>query len=130
MIATIFTHNGKFTVKSIKTGDHRTFRIRTQPANSKFAPGERVIALLTGSDNTSDYQPFGFVTDTDIHLFRNKRTETFLAYRKMLLKLGVHEAEGRVEVLAETTCRKCNRTLTTPESITSGIGPTCARRTI
>ena len=55
----IFTHNGRFTVTSTKTGEHRTFRIRTQPDDAKFAPKERVITLLIGPDNESSYKGTG-----------------------------------------------------------------------
>ena len=42
------THNGTITIHNPKTGDHRTFQIKTQPADAKFAPGRRVVSLLTG----------------------------------------------------------------------------------
>jgi hypothetical protein len=46
--------NGRYTIQNRTTGEHRTFIIRTQPKDSKFAPGCRVAALLTGPDNDSD----------------------------------------------------------------------------
>jgi hypothetical protein len=42
--------NGTYTITS-PTGEHRTFRIKTQKDDARFAPGKRTIALLTGSDN-------------------------------------------------------------------------------
>lgn len=121
------THNGRFTVKSTRTGEHRTFQIRTQDAKATFAPGKRVLSLLTGSDNEADYTGFAFVDDFGIHVWEKKRTEQYTALARMLEYLQKHEDAGRVEVYAETTCRKCNRALTTPDSVKTGLGPTCAR---
>ncbi len=50
----IFTHNGKFTIKSLRTGEHRTFQVRTQPDDAGFAPGKRILYLLIGSDNVNE----------------------------------------------------------------------------
>ena len=127
-MASPITHNGTFTVKSTKTGEHRTFRVRTQPLDSNYCPGKRVLSLLTGSDNENSYTGFAFVDDFGIHVWGKKKTEQYLALATMLEHLQKHEDAGRVTVLAETTCRKCNRKLTTPESILSGIGPTCGGR--
>lgn len=127
-MTTIFTHNGIFTVKSTKTGEHRTFRVRTQKDDARFAPGKRVLGLLTGSDNENDYQGFAFVDDFGIHVWTKKRTPAFLAFAKMLEALTAHEAAGQVEVHAETVCRRCNRVLTDPISVTEGIGPICSGR--
>jgi len=128
VMTTIFTHNGTFTIKSTKSGEHRTFRVRTQKPDADFAPGKRILALLTGPDNEQSYTGFAFVDDFGIHVWTKKRTETFLAYTTMLENLTAHETAGRVEVLAATKCRVCNRKLTTPESVTSGIGPICSAR--
>lgn len=121
------THNGKFTVKSTRTGEHRTFQVRTQDAKATFAPGKRVLSLLTGSNNEADYTGFAFVDDFGIHVWTKNRTEQYMALARMLEHLQRHEDAGRVEVCAETTCRKCNRALTTPESVRDGIGKKCAR---
>lgn len=125
----LLTHNGKFTVKSLRTGDHRTFQVRTQPNDAKFAPGRRVLSLLTGSDNENNYTGFAFVDDHGIHVYsKYGEGSVYRKYAEMLEKLQEHITEGRIEVMASTTCRVCNRTLTEPESVKSGIGPVCAGR--
>jgi hypothetical protein len=43
--------NGRYTIQSKQTGEHRTFWVKTQAADAKFAPGRRVVSLLTGSQN-------------------------------------------------------------------------------
>jgi hypothetical protein len=127
-------HNGSYTIENSATGEHRTFRIRTQPADSRFAPGERVVALLVGPDNSHDFQGFGFVKPDGITVFRSKRGdgkksahEVYAAMLWSLARLGEgspwHKRGYRI--LASRTCLRCNRKLTTPDSIKMGIGPEC-----
>jgi hypothetical protein len=124
----IVTHNGLFTIKSIRTGDHRTFRVRTQPDNAQFAPGKRVVSLLTGANNETDYQGFAFVDEFGIKVWRKHLGTQYEELARMLENLHRHVADGKVEVHVSCRCRVCNRTLTTPESVQSGIGPICAGR--
>lgn len=122
------THNGLFTVKSIATGEHRTFKIATQKPDARFAPGKRVVSLLTGPDNTNNYTGFAFMDEFGVHVWAKMHTKRYVDLANMLEKLNEHEANGKVEVYVSTRCRVCNRTLTTPESVKSGIGPICAGR--
>ena len=124
----IITHNGLFTVVSTRTGDHRTFRVRTQDKDAEFAPGKRIVGLLTGSDNETDYTSFAWADPEGVKVWKRLRGTEFETFAAMLDDLPEHEAAGRVTVLAETTCRCCNRPLTNPESVLSGIGPICAGR--
>ena len=124
------THNGVFTVTSTRTGEHRTFRIRTQPADSSFCPGTRVVSLLVGPDNTSDYVGFGFVDDQGIRVWKSKLggDGQYTRLAGMLERLPAHEAAGKVVVQAATKCRVCNKQLTDPVSCATGIGPVCGGR--
>lgn len=122
--------NQVITMKNNKTGGHRTFAVKV--CQKGGLEGKQIVALLTGQDNENDYQGFGFVTDTGIKVWRSKDTETFRVYAAMLEQfLGLCNrgfAFNDVEFLASKRCIRCNRTLTTPESIELGIGPECARR--
>lgn len=133
-----FTHNGRFTARNRGTGEHRTFRVHTQPANAKFAPLARVVGLLTGPDNGADYTGFGFVTADGIRVWGSKRApagappnqyEKYAAFLWSIVVEGPRSRyAGRYEIMAETVCRACNRALTEPGSIQSGIGPVCGGR--
>jgi hypothetical protein len=124
----IETHNGIITVENPARGTHRTFRIETQPADARFAPGERILSLLIGADNGSDYLGIGFVKDDGrVILWRRYQTEQYHALVRVLQKVEHFKSIGLVYHY-EGRCRRCNRVLTTPESIKSGIGPTCAKR--
>lgn len=132
--------NGTYTITNKTTGEYRTFRIRTQGADSTFAPGKRVIGMLTGPDNTRDYTGFGFIVEdplpdgevlTYVKVWKAKQTPTWMGYVKLVnlvLILKDSYALGKYEVLEECRCIRCNRKLTTPESIKAGIGPICAGR--
>lgn len=140
--------NGLWTIQSSKSSEHRTFRIRTLPKDSKFAPGERVVGLLVGPDNVSSYKDFGFVTPEGINVWRRfqkdgdatngtaycgGRLSAFEFYARVLWGLLVENDESPwskqgYSVEGSGTCVKCGRALTTPGSIASGIGPVCASR--
>lgn len=127
-MTSILTHNGTVTVKSLATGDHRTFSVSTQKDDAEFAPGERIVSLLTGPENTSDFTSFGFVKPDRIVVWRKKRGTEFDRFARLLERLESFESAEKVTVHFESTCRRCNRPLTTPESVESGIGPVCAGR--
>lgn len=121
----VLTHNGTLTVVSGKTGSHRTFKIKTQPADAKFKPGSRIISMMTGPDNEVSYESFGEVTGSGINVWFKKRAK-YDAYASMLSRLPYLMENGKADVMFATTCRRCNRKLTSPESISSGIGPQCS----
>ena len=126
----ITTHNGYVTIENPETGSHATFRINT--GQSGDWEGTRFVGLLTGSDNEGDYRSFGNITDDGtIRVWKNFTGNGELSkFDKFALYLERPEyyAErlGLVFQFA-IRCRVCNRVLTTPQSITSGIGPTCAK---
>ena len=100
---------------------HTTFRVKIQPSDAKFAPGATVIELLVGQDNEGDYSTFGFLRDGRVFPFKAFRShETLLERANEFLR----DPEGD-KVLASKRCARCNRKLTTPESIEAGFGPEC-----
>lgn len=122
----IVTHNGVVTATNKETGAWRTFRVRTQPDDANFMPGRRLVSLLAGPDNSFDFIAFGYVDDNGkIVLWKKHRGSAFYEWVAAYLVNTAAYAE-KVDTLFEGRCRKCNRALTTPESITSGIGPVCA----
>jgi len=110
--------HGTYTVEI--EGGHATFRISHQPDDARFAPGKDIIGVMLGSDNER-YQSIGFVNHGHVNLFR-KYLGTSEPWKVYLSEL---EADPEA-VLDALNCRRCNRLLTTPESIATGIGPVCA----
>ena len=131
-IAKVF--NGIYTVQNTESKEHRTFRIRTQSEDATFAPNKRDVSLLVGPDNTSNYKGFAFIDDNGIHVWRKYHGQGKRSphdwYADMLWKLltGQVMEYAKYTVLIEGHCIKCNRLLTEPESIRTGIGPVCAGR--
>lgn len=124
----IRTHNGKITVENTVRSTHRTFQIKTQKADADFAPGERILSLLTGSDNQLSYTSIGFVKpDGRVILWKKYRTDHYRALVRVLQQPERYKALGCVYHY-EGACRRCNRALTNPTSIITGIGPECAKR--
>jgi hypothetical protein len=131
--------NGFFTLRNEETGEHRTFRVRTQAEKAKFAPGSRVIGLLTGPDNEADYTGFGFVINGDrVAVWKSRRGHgdgwalwskwEKLAHMFTTLVLGrksPHFDAAKYSVKLAKRCLRCNRPLTDPISIDLGIGPVC-----
>ena len=118
------THNGTITIKSRKTGEHRTLRIKTV----KYRDGSehRVVSYLYGQDNENDYKGFGEIDRLgNVRLWRKSQgSELFRWYARFLTFPS--KFANSVDVNFDGRCRVCNRMLTTPESVASGIGPICA----
>lgn len=123
--------NGTFTVRNLKKGTHRTVKIHT--ARRGKLEGQRIISLMTGPDNVNNYKGFGFVNDNNIRVWKKNegnRLLEFLAQTVADWTMGRSEDYSRigVELMISKRCIRCNRKLTTPESIEAGIGPECAGR--
>lgn len=131
--------NGKFTISSEKTGQHRTFRIHT--AQNGKAKGARFVALLSGSDNQSDYKSFAVVSDDwkRIYVFnrlkspRGAKPSQWESYACMLECMLLRQSAGYYEskgysIQESRRCARCNRELTDPDSIRIGIGPECRKK--
>lgn len=119
----IATHNGVITVENTHRSTHRTFRIRTQPQNAKFAPGERILSLMVGPD---DYNGIGFVKeDGHVILWKQYRTHCYRRLVDVLQNPEEYRKRG-CRYMYHGRCRRCNRELTHPDSIRDGIGPVCA----
>ena len=127
------THNGMVTVHNPATGNHRTFRVETR----EFPDGaiKRVVSLLIGPDREdwTAWRPFGFaVGSRTVAVWRkyqgapNDPTD-YQKFARMLERPDRFAARG-LEYLIEARCRRCNRPLTRPDSIASGLGPVCAGR--
>lgn len=101
---------------------HSTFRVKVQPKGAKFAPEATLIQVLSGRDNTSDYTTFGFLRDGKVFPFR------FALDMPRLLVDARNFLSNPESALVSKNCIRCNRILTTPESIAAGIGPECARK--
>lgn len=143
MTATLPHHaikTGTWTIENTASGEHRTFRItRRKAEDASFAPGKRIVELMTGSDNENSYTGFGFAEANTIRVWSSKRGQdkpaSFDFFASMLgdlmggeNRMGIDWAAKGYELRGEARCCVCGRKLTTPESLDAGIGPVCAGR--
>lgn len=128
----LFAGNSTITLRSVQSLTRFTYRVR-KPENQQGSV-EFFVSLLNGPDNESNYSYLG-------HIFKDSRA--YCHGRKS--KIGVDAPSARafewfykvvietktlspkVEVWHEGRCGRCNRKLTVPTSIASGIGPECAK---
>jgi len=142
--------NGTYTVENAETGEHRTFQIKTvqsSPERPNPLAGKRILSLLSGSDNENDYQSFGFVFEASdrlrVAVWKRCLTPAFTAYASLFEKLArvlpdeaLPESElldlpygsKRYNVRLAKRCSRCNRKLTHPDSLVTGIGPECSEK--
>jgi hypothetical protein len=118
-----------FTVSNPK-GERYTFKV-TKKDTSERGPEIFFGALLTGSDNESDYTYMGVVTGETVRTTKASRYAQdskpvkVLAWALAVVNGKRNLPEGYA-IRHEGRCGRCGRTLTVPESIDNGIGPDCA----
>lgn len=112
--------DGTYTVT--RPDGHTTLRLKTQPLDADFAPGQQIAAYLSGPDNTSDYVSFAFVGEHGPKVWRRFQSDT------LLVEALITAIEGGDNVLVSAACFRCGKELTTPESLATGFGPTCASK--
>jgi Family of unknown function (DUF6011) len=122
-----FIRGGKaiLTIRSHKSGEHRTFRVSKKDADSPF-----FVGLLTGPDNGADYTYMGVLTDDGrVRLTKASKmgneSVSVRAWNYVATKLHADSLPPDADVLHEGRCGCCGRALTVPESIERGIGPEC-----
>lgn len=122
-MSTIF--NGTFTL--IGPRGHRTLKVKTVRAGS--LEGRRIVSLMTGSDNESDFTGFGFVNpDNSVSVWRKFAGSDKEIIGRVFVKLYMGGEIPGYSIEASKSCIVCNRKLTSPESLESGIGPECSGR--
>jgi len=125
-----FIHGGNatFTFKSVRTGTHFTYKTK----EIENSPGKFFVMWLCGSDNESDYAYLGMINANNFFLTKGskagKDSKVFQAFDWTYKALNQGVLNGQVEIFHEGRCCRCNRKLTTPDSIESGIGPECAKK--
>jgi len=116
---------------------HYTYRVQRVEANGNW-PVAYFVKLLTGPNNTADYTYVGKLVDGQVRVTGRSSYSLDSFPVKLLNKvlkrlfadeLDVIEANG-FRIHHEGRCGCCGRPLTTPESVTRGIGPVCADRIV
>ena len=124
----ILAGKSTFTLRSVKTDKHFTYKI-TAP---KKSTGVHFVKLMTGSDNESSFSFFGTIFNKERYKHGTKSKITpdaqgVKAFTWFMRNLMDGTVNGQVELFHEGCCGRCGRKLTTPESVTNGIGPECIK---
>src|SRR6266404_8904210 len=121
--------NATFTVDNGK-GEHYTFKIRQPKGEGK----PHFVSLLTGPDNESSYTYLGIICP--FGTFRLTRNSTMTEQSKpvkvfswaMKHVFGDRQLPEGYQIRHAVKCGCCGRTLTHPQSLTTGIGPECMKK--
>lgn len=134
--------NAKLTIQSKATEDRFTFRFR-RPTEGALQPGRAApiwVSVLNGPDNDSHYQFIGtiFPDRSTSEIRPSQRSKVSMdapsakavswLLRQAYLGQNDEALFGRASIWHEGTCGRCGRTLTVPESVSSGFGPECIKR--
>ena len=125
-----------FTAVSKSTGNRFTFK-----ASVSDNPALLFVSVLTGSDNESSYTYLGtlraeyapgtsYVWKHGVKSKISPDAPSAKAFAWVWANLKQGRIPDSLEVWHEGKCCRCNRKLTVPASIESGIGPECARREV
>lgn len=128
--ARAFINAGKatFTLVSKATASRFTYKV-----NQAKDGGVQFVALLNGSDNENSFAYIGYIK-RGVYFHGNAKSRvgreapSNKAFEWAWRKLAQDEMPTCLEVWHEGRCGRCNRKLTVPSSIRSGIGPECASK--
>lgn len=116
-----------FTVTSLKTGSHFTFRAFR--GNREDSP--TFVGVLTGQNNLRDYSFLGTIfRDESFRHSPKSRISQDAPSAKAFLWFWRHinNLPGTVSFSHAGRCAVCGRLLTSPESLLMGVGPECKSR--
>jgi len=123
------------TLVSAKTGTRFTYKVTAAPDGKAH-----FVSLLGGPDNEADYRYLGRISGGET-FWAGRRTpkpgdvgpeapssKAFAwAWRALLGHTGPgREVPPELHIWHEGRCGRCNRKLTVPASIATGMGPECA----
>jgi len=124
-----------FSLKSKTTGNHFTYRVKRAKGKEDGRPW--FVSVLVGPRNTSDYAFIGclfpnggkapkFVRTKKARENVKDDAQSVRGFRWFWDRVACGGWERQATLYHEGRCGRCGRTLTVPESVTRGLGPTCA----
>lgn len=129
-----FGGNATFTIESLKTGTHKTFKIKKMEPSERFPNPAFSLFLLIGPDNTRDYCYIGMVNEFNGQIRftgkskRNGQSPDVMIFNWFMTHLFGDGQLMNAKVHHIGKCGCCGRALTVPESILCGLGPECRQR--
>jgi hypothetical protein len=122
------------TLESKRTGRWFTYRIKKAKKDEEFSPF--FVSVLTGGDNESSYTYMGTIFNNNnkfnFTLTKNSKIGddalSYKAFNFLFNLVNSDKMHEEISVYHRGICSVCGRTLTTPDSIRTGIGPVCDGR--
>lgn len=137
--AFILAGKAAFTLRSLVSGTRYTFRVIRQEDDTGKSEGF-YIRTLVGADNENDYIGIGFLNTSRPTIVagvpvpkywqgKGKGKPQAAVFEWFVTNLfNRNRLSDKVELWHAGKCGRCNRQLTVPASIASGIGPECANK--
>lgn len=128
-----------FTIENSNTNNRYTYQIKKLDEIKKRHPHQAdmwFVSVLTGSNNETDYTFIGTIREGQDHKLWYKHSDkTRIARDAQSVKaiiwflINIDSLPPNCNFYHEGMCARCGRTLTVPESILSGYGPSCIKVT-
>lgn len=121
----IFGGNSIFTCRNTKTGNRFTFKVTKHKKEDVF-----FVKVLTNPDV---YEFIGSIRKESQYKHSPKsristEAQSVKVFDFLVNKLRTNTLPEFVEIWHEGRCGRCGRTLTVPDSIISGFGPECIKK--
>jgi len=117
-----------FTLQNSTNGNRYTFKIKKLKNKDLW-----FVSVLTGNNNENDYTFLGTIFYSNNkynykHSLKSRATKDAVSVKVItwfLEKIQVNKVPDFIKFYHMNHCGRCGRTLTVPESVTSGYGPEC-----
>lgn len=124
--AFIFGGNARFTLRSKKTGNHISFRIK----KAKDGDAYFISAAKQADEGAGGFNYAGWMKSGDTKVRVSAKSNATLAGARAALDWTLRNTKSgdlpeQLEVWHEGKCCRCGRKLTDPVSVERGIGPEC-----
>lgn len=128
IIKYILAGKATFTIQNSESGNRFTYKVMA-PRNRDDAT-IRFVQILQGPNNETDYGYIGFIRPNIGFVYGGNKASVSPEARsvKAFQWFWKHISGDlkSVEVFHSGKCGKCGRKLTTPDSISRGLGPVCS----
>jgi formylmethanofuran dehydrogenase subunit E len=121
----ILAGKATFTVQNTETQNRFTYKVERKTENLHF------VSIMTGPSNTNDFTYLGSIRNK---VYKHGRksdikgsAQSAIVFEWLWAKLMKGDLPEEVAIFHEGRCGRCGRKLTTPESVTAGFGPHCAK---
>lgn len=119
-----------FTIKSLVSGKHITFKARVKKSDNPVRPPVTFVSVRTGGAGKNQWGYLGILTEHNTLRQTHKSVYADGAVEARALGFALANLRsGRLppqaELWHEGKCGRCSRALSDPESVARGFGPEC-----